>query len=81
MNALSGGTPGKVTPRDKRLSSAIARAALIGVIVHRIESDFGGEEFIASRWALTKAFSSLDALEAWIDRVAGPKARLAAGST
>ncbi len=58
----------------KRLCTLIARAALVGVIVHRIESDFGGEEFIASRWALTKAFSNMDALDAWLDRVAGKKA-------
>jgi hypothetical protein len=58
----------------KRLSTLIARAALVGVIVHRIESDFGGEEFIASRWALCKSFSSLDALEAWLNRVTGKTA-------
>jgi len=58
------------TPADtKRLSTLVARGALLGVIVHRIESDFGGEELIASRWSLTKAFSSLDALEAWLNRV------------
>lgn len=57
--------------KAKRLATLIARAALVGVIVHRIETDFGGEEFIASKWALTKAFSTIDALEAWIDRVAG----------
>lgn len=58
----------------KRLSTLIARAALVGVIVHRIESDFGGEELIASRWALTKSFSNMDALEAWLDRVTGKPA-------
>lgn len=60
------------TPTDvKRLSTLIARAALVGVIVHRVETDFGGEEFIATKWALTKAFSSLDALDAWLTRVTG----------
>lgn len=60
------------TPEQaKRLATAIARGALHGIIIHRIESDFGGEEFVASKWALCKAFSSLDALEAWLDRVTG----------
>lgn len=56
---------------EKRLSTLVARAALVGVVVHQIDSDFGGEEFVASRWALTKAFSTMDALEAWLDRVTG----------
>lgn len=59
----------------KRLSTLVARAALVGVIVHRIESDFGGEEFIATKWALTKSFSSMDALEAWLDKVIGQNMR------
>lgn len=63
------------SPEDaKRLATLIARAALVGVIVHRSESDFGGEEFIASRWALTKSFNTLDALEAWLNRVTGKTA-------
>lgn len=53
----------------KRLSTLTARAALVGVVVDRVESDFGGEEFIASRWALTKSFSCLDALEEWLDEL------------
>lgn len=61
----------------KRLCTLIARAALVGVTVHRIESDFGGEEFIASKWALCKSFSTMDALEAWLDRVVGKSPRFA----
>jgi hypothetical protein len=53
----------------KRLATLVARTALVGVIVHRIETDFGGEEFVASRWALTEAFSNMDAFEAWLNRV------------
>jgi len=58
----------------KRLSTLVARAALVGVIVHRIESDFGGEELVASKWALCKSFSNMDALEVWLDRVTGKTA-------
>lgn len=56
---------------SKRLATLTARAALAGVVVHAIESDFGGAEFIVSKWALTKSLCSLDALEVWLDRVAG----------
>ena len=58
----------------KRLATLAARAALMGVTVYRIETDAGGEEFVASRWALTKAFCNLDALEAWLNRVTGKTA-------
>lgn len=58
----------------KRLSTAIARAALVGVIVHRIEGDFLPEVFIATKWALTREFTDLSALEAWLDRVTGKTA-------
>lgn len=66
------------TPEQaKRLSTLIARAALVGVIVSRVESDWAGEEFIATKWALTKTFSSMDGLEAWLDRVDGKAPRSA----
>jgi hypothetical protein len=58
----------------KRLSTAVARAALKGVIVHRIEGDFLPEVFIATKWALTREFTDLGALEAWLDRVLGKTA-------
>jgi hypothetical protein len=60
----------------KRLATLTARACLSGVTVHRIESDFGGDELVATKWALTKSFSSpaaMDALEAWLDRVDGKR--------
>lgn len=69
------GGPGQGRGDVKRLSTLIARAALAGVTVHRIESDFGGVEFIATKWALTKSFSSLDALESWVDKVVGQGVR------
>lgn len=55
----------------KRESTAIARAALAGVTVHRSQTEAGRVEWIASRWALTRAFSSLDELERWLDMVTG----------
>jgi hypothetical protein len=58
----------------KRLSTLIARAALVGVIVHRIEGDFVPEIFIATKWALTREFTDIGALESWLDRVTGKRA-------
>jgi hypothetical protein len=49
----------------------VARAALAGVTVHRSQTESGQVEWIASRWALTRAFGSLSELERWLDTVAG----------
>lgn len=51
----------------KRLSTLSARAALAGIAVHVLDTDTGTVEFIATRWSLTKAFDSLDALAFWLD--------------
>jgi hypothetical protein len=59
---------------QKRLVTLVARAALIGVAVHCIEGDFYREVFIATKWALTREFTDLDSLEAWLDRVTGKAA-------
>lgn len=55
----------------KRLSTAKARAALAGVELSVIEGDTGRLELVATRWSLTKRFSDLAEVEAWLDRVAG----------
>lgn len=61
-------------PDHAKLEATLkARAALAGVTVHTLQDDRGRPEYIATRWAMTKAFSSLDELAAWLDRVAGPK--------
>lgn len=62
----------------KREATAVARAALAGVTVHRSQTEAGGVEWIASRWALTRAFGTLDELERWLDMVAG-RASVGAG--
>jgi hypothetical protein len=58
----------------KRLSTAIARAALAGVVLHHIEGDFVPHVFLATKWALTREFTDLDAVERWLDLVTGKKA-------
>jgi hypothetical protein len=60
--------------QTKRLATLTARAALVGVTLHRIEGDFLPEVFIVSRWAMTREFTDMDALEAWLNRVTGKSA-------
>lgn len=52
----------------KRVATAQARAALVGITVDQVQGDFG-LELVATRWALCKRFSSLEQLEAWLDEV------------
>ncbi len=47
-----------------------ARDALAGIELYVIGND-GRAEYLAARWGWTKAFSSLDAFEVWLDRVEG----------
>ena len=58
----------------KRLATLCARAALAGVTLHHIEGDFVPSVFVVSRWALTREFTDLDAVERWLDLVTGKKA-------
>ncbi len=46
-----------------------ASAALHGLTLHCIDGDFGRPVFIASRWAMTKQFDTLDEVNAWLRRV------------
>ena len=57
----------------KRLATLAARAALSGVTLHHIEGDFVPDLFIVSRWALTREFTNLDDVEAWLDMITGKK--------
>ncbi|MDR6535590.1 hypothetical protein [Variovorax soli] len=58
---------------QKRLATLTATAALAGIILHHTEGDFVPNIFIVSRWALTREFTDLDAVEAWLDLVTGKK--------
>lgn len=60
------------TEHQHKLASTLrARAALRGIVVVGIQDDRGNPEWIASLYAMTKAFGSLDELSAWLDRVEG----------
>lgn len=58
-------------PADKRVATLRARAALQGIVMHDLKGDDGTPEYVVTKWALTRAFRSLDELEAWLDRVEG----------
>lgn len=41
------------------------------MLLHDTVADDGRAEWIATRWAMTRSFSDLATLEAFVDRVAG----------
>ncbi len=57
----------------KPIDTIRARCALSGINLHVTEDDFGNPLFIASRWAMTRSFSSVEEVEAWLARVTGAK--------
>ena len=48
-----------------------ARFALAGIKADLIEDDAGQLQLIASRWALTRSFSSVGEASDWLDRFGG----------
>ena len=61
---------GEATPASrldpKQLSTAKARVALWGGVLHAMEGDDGQPLLIVSRWSLTRAFADLAAVEAFL---------------
>lgn len=55
---------------DKTFSSVQALAALRGVAVDASEDDHGRACYTASRGALTRSFSSPEAVRAWLEETA-----------
>lgn len=56
---------------EKLFETLRARAALAGVILVGSQNDSGQPVYVATRWALTQELESLEAVSAWLDRVAG----------
>lgn len=56
---------------DKAFATLRAEAALAGVTLHLCEGDDGKPEYVATRWALTRSFRSLDEVSEWLERVMG----------
>jgi hypothetical protein len=63
---------------SKQFETLRARAALAGISLIESRDERGAPEYVASRWALTKAFASLAGVAAWLDLAAGPERVLAA---
>lgn len=55
----------------KRLATARAQAALLGIAVHSTDNDRGQLMLIASMGAWTRPFDGLTALEAWLAQITG----------
>ncbi len=55
----------------KALDTLRARCALLGIVLAITENDHGRPLYVASRWAMTKAFSSLEEVGAWLSEVEG----------
>lgn len=59
----------RVAEADKRIATVRARVALLGGVLHVVESDCGRPVFIVSRWCLTKELPDIETVEAWLARV------------
>ena len=71
MDRTHGGdTPGTAAPEEKRLATLTARAALAGVALIADSTP----RYLVTRWGLTRELDSLDALERWLEQVAGERA-------
>lgn len=73
--AVRGEQPAELEKAESKLFSTLqARAAIAGIVLHRIDGDFGRLEYIATKWALTKAFDNLVEVGLWLDRVTSQEA-------
>lgn len=59
------------TIEAKRLATARARAALRGIVLHQLADDRGRPEFVATQGAWTRSFTTIEAVEAWLDQREG----------
>jgi hypothetical protein len=65
---------GRLTYADvKREATLKAEVALWGGVLHRIEGDDGAPLWIVSRWAMTRAFTCLEDVSAFVSRVTGTR--------
>jgi len=55
----------------KRLATARAHAALLGIALHALEDDRGAPLYVASCNALTRQFADLAGLEHWLELLDG----------
>ncbi len=53
----------------KRLETLRACGALLGIFLAVTEDYHGQPLYVATRWAMTKAFSKLDEVGQWLDQI------------
>ena len=56
---------------NKQLETLRARAALAGIVLVESRNDKEQPVYVGTRKALTQELASLEAVSAWLDRVAG----------
>ncbi|MEP7301436.1 MAG: hypothetical protein ABI699_07895 [Caldimonas sp.] len=56
-------------PVDKKWSTIVAEAALLGVAIARTDSDRGRRIFVATLGAWTRTFDSLAEVEVFVERL------------
>jgi hypothetical protein len=56
----------------KVTSGLVARACLIGVVLHVLEDDAGQPLFVASKWAMTKQMHSVDEVLTFLRKAGAP---------
>lgn len=61
----------ETTYPEKKYHILRAEAALQGATLDRIEDERGVENFVLSKWHLTRQLPSLDAVETWLERLGG----------
>ncbi len=54
---------------SKALDTLRAHCALLGIVLAITENDHGQPPYVATRWAMTKAFTSLDQVGQWLDQI------------
>jgi hypothetical protein len=61
-----------ITPIEKRLRTAQARAALAGFVLHRAV-DADGDYYIVTRWNCSRILADLDEVETRLNTVTGTR--------
>jgi len=56
---------------SKVLNTIRARCAMLGIVLAVTEDDHGRPLYVATRWAMTKAFSCLEEVSAWLSGIEG----------
>lgn len=55
----------------KQFDTVRARCALAGITLHSGTDNLGNVVYLVSRWNLSRTFSTLEQVDAWLDCVTG----------